>query len=648
MNFANRGGLTLPEMVVQFWASPKFKFLHCSNTLYFELRKRVDFLKATLRKRNPSEAFLLQKQKPLLCKKSRCVNDICMKYWRLCNNDLYKAGCRFLGHRQIQVIIKKASFLGELKRIITLVNLCRTRRWLSKALFPMNPRPIFRRWHSRSTWKLILCLNLAGNRCQVLMRLPALFWGLALTENVDCMTGPFLEENLIVTGLQSFINMAIECLLLAFRALYLLLLFAPSIVIGTVAEEANIQIRSLWLGLLLRTVEHAGPAFIKWGQWAATRPDIFPPDICSELAKLHFRAPEHSFSETRDIVSKAFRLPIEEIFEEFSEKPVASGSIAQVHRAVLKQKLSPEGKPITVAVKVRHPHVSKIIQMDFTIIKYFAKASTLMPGLKHLQLDKSVHHFASFMTKQVDLTLEATHLIRFKHNFRKWKNIDFPEPIYPFIHPEVLVETFEEGHSIAKYVNKEPQSYIKSCLAQLGTSLVLKMLLVDNFFHGDLHPGNIFVRLDGELPQIILLDVGMIVELSQRNRLILSELFKAAALRDGKTVAKCMLEFSREQRCPDPEQFVRNVDEKFKRYLAVEGSAKNTGECMTDLFNDVRQHHVTIDGDICTVMVSTLIYEGWQRKLDPNMDMLDMFNKQLVRAAQVDSFSCFMMGAIAL
>ena len=89
-----------------------------------------------------------------------------------------------------------------------------------------------------------------------------------------------------------------------------------------------------------------------------------------------------------------------------------------------------------------------------------------------------------------------------------------------------LWQTFEEGHIIAKYVNEEPPSYIKSRLAQLGTKLVLKMLLVDNFFHGDLHPGNTLVRLNGELPQIVLLDVGMIIELSQRNRSILSELFK--------------------------------------------------------------------------------------------------------------------------
>jgi hypothetical protein len=105
------------------------------------------------------------------------------------------------------VIIKKASFLGELKQISTLVNPFRTRRWLSKSLLRMNPRPHFEGWHSRSTWKLVLCLNLAGNRGQVLIRLPALFWGLALTEKVDCMTGPSIEESLIATGLQSFINM---------------------------------------------------------------------------------------------------------------------------------------------------------------------------------------------------------------------------------------------------------------------------------------------------------------------------------------------------------------------------------------------------------------------------------------------------------
>lgn len=155
----------MSEMVVQFWASPKFKFLHCSTTLYFEQWKRADFLKATLHRRNLLETFLFQKEKPLLCKQSICGNDVVyVKYWRLCNNDLYKAGCRFLGHRQIQVIIKKASFLGELKQISTLVNPFRTRRWLSKSLLPMNPRPHFEGWHSRSTWKLVLCLNLAGNR----------------------------------------------------------------------------------------------------------------------------------------------------------------------------------------------------------------------------------------------------------------------------------------------------------------------------------------------------------------------------------------------------------------------------------------------------------------------------------------------------
>ncbi|XP_057842971.2 uncharacterized protein LOC131052343 isoform X2 [Cryptomeria japonica] len=612
-------------MVVQFWASTKFKYFHCCTTLYLHQSTRSLF-KATVENKHFSPT-VLQKKNLLLVKESPyCNKGGYMKYWRE-KDALFKVACKYLGH---QVLIRKAFGGKELTKINTIADAYRIWIWKLTTSSSVNSKDHSKGWHYRSIQKLVLCLNIARNKGQVLMSLPILFWSMALEDQVYSMPGSHIKDNNSMPNLQSLIDVAVECLLMVFRALYLLLLFAPSIVIAIFADESNIQIRSFWLGIVLKTIENAGPAFIKWGQWAATRPDIFPSDICNELSKLHFEAPAHSFAETQKIVNKAFGLPIQDIFEEFSDKPVASGSIAQVYRAVLKKEMSQEGEAITVAVKVRHPHVRKMVARDFKIIKFLAKTSMIMPGLKHLQLDKTVHHFATYMTKQT------------------WKNIVFPEPIYPFVHPEILVETFEEGHSIIQCTHETSNSHLRSYLAALGTRLFLKMLLVDNFIHGDLHPGNIFVRSDGVHPQIVVLDVGMAIELSQRSRSLLFELFKAASFRDGKTVAKCTLELSREQSCSNKNQFIRDVDEKFKKYLSVRGSAKNTGECMTDLFDEVRRHHVNIDGDVCTVMVTSLVHEGWQRKLDPELDILDILHKQLAKDEYSKLFRNFMMGVVAL
>ncbi|KAI3823916.1 hypothetical protein L1987_05361 [Smallanthus sonchifolius] len=127
-----------------------------------------------------------------------------------------------------------------------------------------------------------------------------------------------------------------EGLILLTRAIYLAILFSPSIATAPFAEYFGNSSRKNWLHLVRRTLEIAGPAFIKWGQWAATRPDLFPRDLCTELSELHTKAPEHSFSYTKKTVEKAFGRKISEIFDDFEEVPVASGSIAQIHRAVLR------------------------------------------------------------------------------------------------------------------------------------------------------------------------------------------------------------------------------------------------------------------------------------------------------------------------
>ncbi|KAL6975358.1 hypothetical protein U1Q18_024152 [Sarracenia purpurea var. burkii] len=279
--------------------------------------------------------------------------------------------------------------------------------------------------------------------------------------------------------LTSFMSSILEGLILFLRAIYLAVLFSPSIVMAPFADRLGIEFRKTWLRIVHFTLEKAGPAFIKWGQWAATRPDLFPSDLCTELAKLHTKAPAHSYAYSKRTIEKAFGRNLHEIFENFEEEPVASGSVAQVHRATLKFRYPGQNiKPIVVAVKVRHPGVGEAIRRDFVLINSVTKVSKFIPALNWLRLDESIQQFAVFMMSQVDLAREAANLNRFIYNFRRWKDVSFPKPLYPLVHPAVLVETYEHGDSVLYYVDQlEGHQFTKSSLAHIGTHALLKMLL---------------------------------------------------------------------------------------------------------------------------------------------------------------------------
>ncbi|URE47666.1 ABC1 family domain containing protein [Musa troglodytarum] len=450
--------------------------------------------------------------------------------------------------------------------------------------------------------------------------------------------------------LTSFILSILEYFISFLRAFYLAVLFSPIIVLAPLADSCDTQFRKMWIHLVHSTLEKAGPAFIKWGQWAATRPDLFPSDLCSELAKLHSKAPAHSFAYTRKSIERAFGHKLSDVFENFEEEPVASGSVAQVHRASLRfRHPGQHAKQLVVAVKVRHPGVGESIKRDFMIINLVAKISKFMPTLKWLRLDESVQQFAVFMMSQVDLAREAAHLSRFIYNFRRWKDVSFPKPLYPLVHPAVLVETYEHGQSVSYYVDElEGHDRLKSALAHIGTHALLKMLLVDNFVHADLHPGNMLVRaqtkhsnkrLFKSKPHVIFLDVGMTAELSSSDRVNLLNFFKAVALRDGRTAAECTLRLSRNQNCSNPKAFIEEVDKSFSFWGSPEGDSVHPAECMHQLLEQVRRHKVNIDGNVCTVMVTTLVLEGWQRKLDPDYDIMQTLRTLLFKSEWAQSLS---------
>ncbi|KAG2448971.1 hypothetical protein HYH02_005725 [Chlamydomonas schloesseri] len=454
------------------------------------------------------------------------------------------------------------------------------------------------------------------------------------------------------------------------RSLWLLLLFAPVLLTAPVALQLQWK-RAEWIELLRKTLEAAGPAFIKWGQWAATRHDLFPPDMCEELEKLHTQAPAHAFRHTKAAIEAAFGVPLSELFSSIEQAPVASGSIGQIHRATLSERgaeLTGMAPGTTVAIKVRHPGVGAAILRDFALMMAVAHVAAQLPSLSHLRLEQTLSQFAAPLREQVDLSREANNLRRFNHNFRKTRHVFFPVPLYPLVTPDVLVESFESGEHITSYIQAGDGNPYNHRLSELGSGTMLQMMLVDNLIHSDLHPGNILVRLDppgGMLgliykgldrlrdapgvssatrariellqqrwlqPSLVLLDVGMATELSPVDQENMVGLFRSFAAMDGRACGEWTLRFSGDsQSCPDPEAFRTAMQEAFdelhKMDLAAAGqvdscSFKNGADALAAVLELVRQHQVSLPGHICAVVVTTLVLEGWSNKLDPDHSVL--------------------------
>ncbi|KAJ5895455.1 hypothetical protein N7495_007146 [Penicillium taxi] len=516
------------------------------------------------------------------------------------------------------------------------------------------------------------------------------------------------------------------------RFLHLFVIFMPVIVtipviwIGRNVKGLNGARRGTlwWYRFLVKAMERAGPAFIKLGQWAASRSDIFPPELCSILSSLHSHAPAHSLHETKRIIRKAFGgLPFEEIFSEFQETPLGVGAIAQVYKAKLKPSLastrqdleqepttlgervrrnvdvlvksSPQRVPSSyVAIKVLHPRVEKTIHRDLRIMGFFAWLINAIPTMQWLSFPDEVHQFGEMMKLQLDLRIEGTNLVRFREKFKTRSTAWFPYPYMDYAAREVLVEEFAQGIPLATFLDIGGGVYQRE-IANEGLDAFLHMLLIDNFIHADLHPGNIMVRFykpseldlslrdsrateapteaevdvteailsrliprignktewesalaqlnkEGYRPQLIFIDTGLVTELNELNRRNFLDLFRAIAEFDGYRAGQLMVERCRSpEEVLDPEVFALKMQHlvlSIKTRTFALGNIK-IGDVLNEVLTMVRGHHVRFEGDFVNVVISCLLLEGIGRSLNPD---LDLFKSALPILRQLGSGGTFL------
>ncbi|KAJ4139910.1 hypothetical protein NW768_001259 [Fusarium equiseti] len=508
----------------------------------------------------------------------------------------------------------------------------------------------------------------------------------------------------------------IEPVCTGFRFLQLVVIFVPVIITipaiyfgNRQPDRDNERSGTLWwYGFLVNEMELAGPAFIKLGQWAASRTDIFPTEMCEIMSKLHSNAPAHSLHATRTTVEAAFGgRPFEDIFEEFQEKPLGVGAIAQVYKAKLKPglakpeeadlsdsyplaqnvkrnvdtvlKSSPQRIPSSyVAVKVLHPHVERTVRRDLRIMGFFASLLNLIPTIEWLSLPDEVTQFGEMMKLQLDLRIEAANLATFRKNFKDRSTAWFPYPYTEYTTRNVLIEEYAQGIPLADFM-ENGGGVFQHDIADEGLDAFLRMLLLDNFVHADLHPGNIMVRFyqsahpelrlrktmtkahpdeaedvteqvlerlrpyrhrkdpkaweeelakidaEGFRPQLIFIDTGLVTELNAVNRDNFLDLFRAVAEFDGYKAGHLMCERCRQPDAVlDKEVFALKMQHLVlsvkSRTLAL-GNVK-IGDILQEVLSMVRNHHVRLEGDFVNVVISILLLEGIGRSLNPDVDLL--------------------------
>jgi len=247
--------------------------------------------------------------------------------------------------------------------------------------------------------------------------------------------------------------------------------------------------------------------------------------MCDIMSALHSEAPAHSLRKTKKIVEAAFDgRPFSEIFEEFQEKPLGVGAIAQVYKAKLNSNLAALGdsdlsteKPTLgrrvkknvdalakrtpqrvpssyVAIKVLHPNVERIVRRDLRIMGFFAAVINAIPTMEWLSFPDEVVQFGEMMKLQLDLRIESANLIMFRKHFKDRTTAWFPYPYTDYTARQVLVEEFANGIPLSDFLEDGAGVFHKE-LADEGLDSFMRMLLIDNFIHADLHPGNIMVRL---------------------------------------------------------------------------------------------------------------------------------------------------------
>ena len=376
-------------------------------------------------------------------------------------------------------------------------------------------------------------------------------------------------------------------------------------------------------------LEQLGPTYVKIGQMMASRSDVLPATWIEELAKLQSEAAPFGWEDVQAIVTKELGPDPEVLYATFEHEPFAAASTAQVHRATLKD-------GTLVAVKVQRPRIQAKTQADLGVIQELAKAGEKrFAAARKIGLEGIVAEFARGVLKELDYRNEAYHARRLADGMQR-----FPEVHVPFVHDDlsgqrVITMEFVKGIKISKADELRSAGFDTTELGTVFIRAIIKQVLIDGFFHGDPHPGNILG--DPESRQIVFLDLGLVGQLNQQQRVDLLGLIYAIKEIDIPGIGDGMLALGKPTPSFDEAGFRDDIDRLARQYL-IYGKATSLGDALSAFLGAVFNNGLRLDSQLTLAMKAVIQAEETARALSFDIDMGDAAVTE-ARAALLESFT---------
>ena len=364
-------------------------------------------------------------------------------------------------------------------------------------------------------------------------------------------------------------------------------------------------------------LQELGPSFIKLGQIASTRTDLLPPDVIAELRKLQDEVPAVSFEEIRGAIEESLGAPLDQIYKSFEEKPLATASIGQVHRAVL---TTPEGD-VDVVVKVQRPGAGDTVARDLSLLHTLAATlERTIPETKTYSPAALVQQFDVSVTAELNFLVEAENAERFAANFKGSPLIRFPKVYRQATAKRALTIEFFDGKKIDGALKA---GFDGSVIAKNSVSVIVKMIFEDGFFHADPHPGNIFIlgKPGDGTPVIGLIDVGMVGRLSPELRELTIDLMIAAVRKDAHAVADALYSIGRPTQTVDMRAYRTEAAMRAEKYLGRSLGEIQLSAMIRDLVQGATKFGIEIPADFMLVGKSLMTLESVGKMLDPTLDI---------------------------
>jgi ubiquinone biosynthesis protein len=359
-----------------------------------------------------------------------------------------------------------------------------------------------------------------------------------------------------------------------------------------------------------------GPIFVKFGQAVSTRRDLLPADVADELAELQDRVPPFGADEAIAILDKVYGQSVHEVFSRFDREPLAAASIAQVHSAALQDGTE-------VIVKLLRPGVRALIDRDLDVLFALAGlADRYLENSKRLRPLEIVAEYEKTILDELDLMREGANTAQLKRNFEGSDMLYVPEVYWDYCRPQVLVQERIYGIPISDMKTLREAGTNIQMLAENGVEIFFTQVFRHNFFHADMHPGNIFVMIDDpEKPRYAAVDFGIVGTLSPTDQKYLAGNFLAFFDRDYHRIAKLHIDSGwvpPETRIDELESAVRSVCEPiFNKPL----SEISFAQVMIRLFETARRFNMEIQPQLILLQKTLFNIEGLGRQLYPQLDL---------------------------